>query len=163
MVREWARSVEERGVPLSGDRVRAVDGQGGDERRHRPVLARAHHGLDALGRGRPRRSGREAGAVVDDAGTEAGPGGRFDDLRTACPRLLDQRQQRAGRTPRHVSRLRRRGQRHEAPAALAAGRSEHGAPAADVRHRVDPGGPGQQTPACDLSRSRRTPSSSRPA
>ena len=82
--RQWAAVVEERGVPLSGDRVRAVDRQGGDERRHRPVLARAlttdsTHSV-AVDLNDPAGSG----AVVEDTGTEA-RSRRFDDLRTACP------------------------------------------------------------------------------
>ena len=73
---------------------------------------------------------------------------------------------RAGRAPRHVPRVRRGRRRHQAPQGARRRRAEHRAPAADLRHRHDRGGPGRRRrrpPAtCASLRARQRPSS-RPA
>ena len=78
-------SVEGCDVPLRGRRVRAVHRRGGDEPRHRPVLAGVDSRLDPLGRRRPRRSvvGPVRVAVAGQA--VARPAGGLDDLRAPRP------------------------------------------------------------------------------
>ncbi len=74
--------VEGRRLPLRGHGVRAHDGRGRGQRRHRPVVGGARGGLDALRPGGPGRPCPAAAAVA--AGPPAGrPAGGPDDLRAA--------------------------------------------------------------------------------
>ena len=130
-----------------------ADGQGRDQPRHRPVLARTHHRLGAIGHRRPRRPGARAGRLGRAGQAGARAAGGHHDLRAARAGLLDQRRDGAGGAPRHVPGVHRRRQRRDAaPRRAGRCRDDAPAPAAGVRlrDRSPSGAPTRPTPACDL-------------
>ena len=141
---------------------------GGDERRHRPVLARADHQLDALDPRRPRRPALDARAAgTGCASPRSTQPEDIDDLRAARARLLDHRRDGARRrTAAPTCAFTDAGSDGmRAPARARRRRADHAAPAAGLRHRDDPGEPGRPAGRrrATCRRSRRTPRSSRRA